>query len=656
MNELETTTNIAEPISSHVFVSYATEDRKHALSICKKIESRGASCWISTRDVAPGENYQEAIVRSIRHAQAMVLVFSEAANKSDEIKKELSLASRFRIPVITLRIENVEPSDAFAYELSTRQWIDALDGWDEAIDSLVNRIEELPDIEAVAAKAASPALRRTALSSQRKMAIAAAGLLLLAMLAGAWWFNKPDTEAPHSMTVRLAGFKLLSPDIPATIPDAVDAEITAAFNQDGVVGVSNATSPATGSAPAYAIGGTIQRDGKTIRVITRLTNERSGTALWSYNFNYDGNETSKVPRRIAVDAGNVVRCGLFGASTYHKPLPDNALRDYMQFCQGYWDPYTREGRKALVPAQRVVKAVPDFSWGWAAVAGAFWKVSSYAETPSSAEEARANGREAADRAIALDAKNSEALYIKSRLIDPQDWLGREALLKRAIAARGLDCGCEHHQYGWMLANVGRISDAVEELQQANDMLALYVYTPLNLADALVAAGKPDQAKRHFDAAIELAPDSAFAKRLTLHKAIVTGDIEPLHDPTSPLSAEQRAALLEGYRAMASGSPESKAQAVSTLVALPREQQNDIVASLLAQLGANHEAFQIAAWLAANKYAGPSIFWYPSMRASLDDPGFPALATQLGLMEYWKTTRKKPDVCNEKTAPSFCKMI
>ena len=67
----------------------------------------------------------------------MVLVFSEAANNSDEIKKELSLASRYHIPVMALRIEDVEPSDAFAYELSTRQWIDAFDGWDKSIDSLV---------------------------------------------------------------------------------------------------------------------------------------------------------------------------------------------------------------------------------------------------------------------------------------------------------------------------------------------------------------------------------------------------------------------------------------------------------------------------------------------------------------------------------------
>src|SRR5688500_11671170 len=124
----------------------------------------------------------------------------------------------------------------------------------------------------------------------------------------------------------------------------------------------------------------------------------------------------------------------------------------MQFCQGHWDPDLLEGRKALIPAQRVVAAVPDFSWGWAGVAGAYWKVAMSADDSRLIEEARESGRRAADRAVSIDSKNSEALWIKSMLIDRHDWIGRESLLKRAVAARRLDCGCEHHQYGWMLLN------------------------------------------------------------------------------------------------------------------------------------------------------------------------------------------------------------
>ena len=162
-----------------VFVSYATTDRKQALSVCKAIELRGTRCWISSRDVPPGANYQEAIVRALRAARALVLVFSAAANNSDEIKKELSLASRYHVPVMALRIENVEPSDAFAYELATRQWIDAFQGWDQAIDLLVRRLADLSGGEVELQSAQTK--RAAQLSGKKLVAIASvvAALLLL---------------------------------------------------------------------------------------------------------------------------------------------------------------------------------------------------------------------------------------------------------------------------------------------------------------------------------------------------------------------------------------------------------------------------------------------------------------------------------------------
>ncbi|MGN6589212.1 MAG: TIR domain-containing protein [Sphingomicrobium sp.] len=656
MNDPALGTGDVRRVSRPVFVSYATANRKQALAICQSIEQRGIKCWISTRDVAPGANYQEAIVGAIRDARAMVLVFSGAANRSDEIKKEVSLASRYRVPVVAFRIEDVEPSDAFAYELSTRQWIDAFEGRDKGLDALVGRIEQLASVAEPEGAAAPPAAApRTAIASRRAAIAAAVGVALLA-LVGSWWWLRPAPASEHSMTVRLAGFQVLSADLPAGMRDAVDAEISAAFNADGVVGVSTASAPPPGSAPAYALGGTIQRDGLTIRVITRLINERSGATLWTNNFNYDGKEASRVPRHIAVDAGNAVRCGLFGASTYRKPLPDAVLRDYMQFCQWHWDPNLADGRKALLPAQRVVAAVPDFSWGWAAVAGGYWKILENSGDPRVSAEAAASGRQAADRGIAIDGRNSEALYIKAMLVDWQDWIGREALLKRAVDARRLDCGCEHHQYGWMLMNVGRIAEAVDQLQQANDMLALYVYTPLTLAEGLVAAGRPDDAKPHFDAAIDLAPNSDFAADIALTKATATGDTAGLLDPKLPLSPQLRTGLLTGYRAAASGSAEAKAQAVRMLLLLPQDQQREPVARLLADLGANHEAFQVGARLATQRYPGPSLFFFANMRQTLNDPGFPALANQLGLIKYWRTTHTRPDVCGMGAAPPFCRLI
>jgi len=123
-----------------VFISHASRDRKVADAICSALESRGFDCWIAFRDVGPGQNFGEEISRAIRAVKVMVLVFSSHANNSDEIKKEVVLAGRARVPVIPLRVEDVEPTGAFEYELVTRQWIDLFADWDRAVDGLARQV------------------------------------------------------------------------------------------------------------------------------------------------------------------------------------------------------------------------------------------------------------------------------------------------------------------------------------------------------------------------------------------------------------------------------------------------------------------------------------------------------------------------------------
>jgi hypothetical protein len=54
----------------------------------------------------------------------MLLVFTSNANNSDEIKKDVDLAGRHHVTVVPVRVEDVAPNDALAYEFATRQWID----------------------------------------------------------------------------------------------------------------------------------------------------------------------------------------------------------------------------------------------------------------------------------------------------------------------------------------------------------------------------------------------------------------------------------------------------------------------------------------------------------------------------------------------------
>ncbi|MFI4933946.1 MAG: toll/interleukin-1 receptor domain-containing protein [Caulobacterales bacterium] len=158
-------------MSANIFISYAGQDLKVASTLCKALESRGFHCWISSRDILPGENFQVAIVRAIRNAKMMLLVFTANSNNSEEMTKELALASQNKLIVVPLRIEDVAPSDAFSYEFATRQWIDFFSDWETAMNQLSERIasalpEDAPPAavvkpetapEAPAAKADAPA-------------------------------------------------------------------------------------------------------------------------------------------------------------------------------------------------------------------------------------------------------------------------------------------------------------------------------------------------------------------------------------------------------------------------------------------------------------------------------------------------------------------
>ncbi len=187
-------------MSPLVFISHSSQDRAIAIKICDALERRGLGCWLASRDIGPGENFQEAIVKAIRSVRVMVLVFTGNANHSNEIKKEVALASQNRLVVVPLRVEDVLPSDAFLYELSTRQWIDAFDDWERAIGRLAEQISgiagEKGDAPAHPSAGAGPAAR-----APRAWAawLAAAAVTVLVVAGGlAYWIA--TERAPPAAT------------------------------------------------------------------------------------------------------------------------------------------------------------------------------------------------------------------------------------------------------------------------------------------------------------------------------------------------------------------------------------------------------------------------------------------------------------------------
>ena len=108
-----------------VFISYSSKDKLTADAALAVLEQNGIRCWMAPRDITPGMNWSASIIEAINHARIVVLVFSEHANRSPQIEREIERAVNRSITIIPMRISDVAPEKSLEYFISTAHWLDA---------------------------------------------------------------------------------------------------------------------------------------------------------------------------------------------------------------------------------------------------------------------------------------------------------------------------------------------------------------------------------------------------------------------------------------------------------------------------------------------------------------------------------------------------
>ncbi len=134
----------APRIAFDVFISYSTYNKPEADATCSRLEAQGIKCWIAPRDITPGTEWTEAIIEGIEQSQVMVLIFSEHANASAQVRREVERAISKELPVVPFRVENVKPTRALEFCLGNTHWFDAYNPPLEAhIDRLAGIVRRL---------------------------------------------------------------------------------------------------------------------------------------------------------------------------------------------------------------------------------------------------------------------------------------------------------------------------------------------------------------------------------------------------------------------------------------------------------------------------------------------------------------------------------
>jgi len=133
-----------------VFISHSHVDKATADATCATLEQAGVRCWMAPRDIRPGDEWGAAIVKAIDQCRIMVLIFSSNANNSKQIRREVERAVHAGATIIPVRIEDIAPTEAMAYFMSTVHWLDAMTApLDRHLQVLTESIKALLQSQAV---------------------------------------------------------------------------------------------------------------------------------------------------------------------------------------------------------------------------------------------------------------------------------------------------------------------------------------------------------------------------------------------------------------------------------------------------------------------------------------------------------------------------
>jgi TolB-like protein/Tfp pilus assembly protein PilF len=322
-----------------VFISHSTKDKVVADSICHQLESQDIKCWIAPRDIEAGSSWTEGILHGIDACRVLILVFSEHANSSDHVYREVAKAFSSGLAVIPFRVKEVLPNHRLSYFLDTVQWLDAIQPpLQRHLVTLTERVKTLlagknqqqimnptelgpgTSVRSGLKNASSAGVKRR--NRVNRIALAAVCLAI----GTALWLSTVSTRKARAPGANLSAIEVRAKSIAVLPFESLSASKEDTYFADGVqdevlnnlakiaqLKVISRTSVmqyrpeakrdlrqiASALGVAHVLEGTVRRDGKRVRVSAQLVDARNDNTVWADSYDRDLTDIFAIQSEVA---------------------------------------------------------------------------------------------------------------------------------------------------------------------------------------------------------------------------------------------------------------------------------------------------------------------------------------------------------------------
>jgi adenylate cyclase len=255
--------------------------------------------------------------------------------------------------------------------------------------------------------------------------------------------------------------------------------------------------------------GSVQRSASKLRIEVQLIDASNGYTLWSDRYDKQMSDVFEIQSEVAESVAQNLRVKLLPAVRARlDQRPTENLEAYNLWLQGRYYVQQFTGQSALKAIQCYTRAIeidPKFAQAYQGLGDAYGTASGWTIAP---RDGAPKARSYYEKALQLDDTLAEAhanLALQVLFYYDWDWPGAEREFKRAIALDP-NSAVAHFDYGYFLADMGRLEDALPELQRARELDPLSAETVDQIGIAFMYRREYARADEYFRQAIAMAPD------------------------------------------------------------------------------------------------------------------------------------------------------
>jgi TolB-like protein/Flp pilus assembly protein TadD len=496
-------------VAEDVFVSYSRQDSEKVQALTQRLRDAGVGLWMDVRNIDGAAMWGEEIVNAVAGAKVLLLLVSRSSVKSQNVVKEVLLASERKGHILPVDIEPTEIPGSLRYALAGIQHIQLFQGdREEQLRAILRALERLgvgvgkgafaePAPGGPQDDAPSPASSGPASSAPDAAAILSSGALAVLPFE--------NFSAGHDDDYFSDG---LTEELIARLSLVSEIELVSRWASMQFKGTrKDLKSVAAELGARYIIGGSVRRAQDSVRITVQLVDAATNRQVWGDTYKGKLDDIFEIQEQVAQQIVDALKLKLTFTEklTLTKRQTGN-VQAYDFYLRGQEYLYRLTKRSVEYAIQLFEKAIeldPRYAAAYAACSSAYGQMYQYF---SRQDSYRDKAQEFSFKALMYDSNLPEAYAAMGLSYFIWGKFDEAAASGRKAIELDPDNFIAYWTLGRICFSTSEFAEARELFQKAIDIKPGFYVAQVDLKQAYDALGMTAESDAQNDKILEILPN------------------------------------------------------------------------------------------------------------------------------------------------------